>query len=147
MPPNGTLRSFINALTSGETNITRCLERLVNDPARRHKYAEDVDAPHAAVGQLPGWLRNEMVQAGMSQAEVDHAERWPDSEKEKVRKQVAEAIRDEHPLHFGWELFDGDQPLTEVRRDPDQDVRVVFRSPRKGVKLSLVNLGSVNVEA
>lgn len=147
MPANGTLRSFINALTSGQTNITRCLERLANDPTRRQKYAADINAPHAAVGQLPGWLRNEMVQAGMSQAEVDHAERWPDAEKEKVRRQVAEAIRDERPLHFGWELYDGDDPVSEVRRDPNQDVRVVFRSPRKGVKLSLVNHGSVSVEA
>ena len=94
MPPNGTLRSFINALTSGQTNITRCLERLANDPARRQKYAADINAPHAAVGQLPGWLRNEMVQAGMSQPEVDHVERWPDAEKEKVRRQIVEAIRD-----------------------------------------------------
>ena len=147
MPANGTLRSFINALTSGQTNITRCLERLVNDSARRQKYPADINAPHAAVGQLPGWLRNEMVQAGMTQVEIDHAERWPDAEKEKVRKQAAEAIRDERPLHFSWELYDGDQPVSEVRRDPNQDVRVVFRSPRKGLKLSLVNLGGITVEA
>ena len=147
MPPNGTLRSFINALTSGETNVTRCLERLANDPGKRQKYAADINAPHAAVGQLPGWLRNEMVQAGMSQTEVDHAERWPDAEKEKVRRQIVAAMDGNTTIHFSWELYDGDHPVSELRRDPNQDVRIVFRSPRKGVKLSLINHGSVSVEA
>jgi hypothetical protein len=147
MPAYSTLRSFVNALKTGDTNITQCLERLANDRAKRVQYATDIHALHAGVGQLPGWLRNEMVQAGMSQPEVDHVERWPDAEKEKVRVQVVEALEQDRNLHFSWELFAGDDPVSEVRRDPNQDVRVVFRSSRKGVKLSLVNLGGVTVEA
>ena len=147
MPAYSTIHSFINAIKSGDTNITQCLERLANDAAKRQKYGADISAPHGAVGHLPGWLRNEMVQSGMSQPEVDHVEQWPDNEKEKARVQVVEAIRDERVIHFSWELYDGGQPLTEVRRDPNQDVRVVFRSPRKGVKLSLLNFGDISVEA
>jgi hypothetical protein len=147
MPAYSTLKSFINALKTGDTNITQCLERLANDRAKRAQYATDIRALHTGVGQLPGWLRNEMVQAGMSQPEVDHVERWPDREKEKVRLQVVEALDHDSNLHFSWELFEGDDPLSEVRRDPSQDVRVVFRSPRKGVKLSAINHGDVKVEA
>jgi hypothetical protein len=147
MPAYSTLKSFINALKTGDTNITQCLERLANDRAKRAQYATDIRALHAGVGQLPGWLRNEMVQVGMSQPEVDHVERWPDREKEKVRLQLVDAMEHDSDLHFSWELYDGDDPLTEIRRDPNQDVRVVFRSPRKGVKLSLVNLGGVTVKA
>src|SRR5438309_5670166 len=145
MPAYSTIHSFINAIKSGNTNITQCLERLANDVAKRQKYHADISAPHGAVGHLPGWLRNEMVQTGMSQPEVDHVERWPDDEKEKARVQIVEAIRDERVIHFSWELYDGDRPLTEVRRDPNQDVRLVFRSPREGVKLSLLNFGDISV--
>jgi hypothetical protein len=147
MPTYSTLRSFINAITSGDTNITRCLEKLANDRAKRQKYSADIRAPHAAIGHLPGWMRNEMVQAGMSQPEVDHVERWPDPEKEKVRRQIVESMDGDTIIHFSWELYDGDTPLTEIRRDPNQDVRIVFRSPRRGVKLSALNLGGVKVEA
>jgi hypothetical protein len=146
MPVYSTLRSFVNAIRSGDTNITQCLERLANDRAKRAQYATDIHALHAGVGQLPGWLRNEMVQAGMSQPEVDHVERWPDAEKEKVRVQVVEALEQDRNLHFSWELFAGDDPVSEVRRDPNQDVRVVFLSPRKGVILSALNHGDVKVE-
>jgi hypothetical protein len=147
MPAYSTLKSFVKALRTGDTNITQCLERLANDRAKRAQYTSDINALHAGVGQLPGWLRNEMVQAGMSQPEVDHVERWPDAEKEKVRLQVVEAINHDGNVHFSWELFDGEDPMSEVRRDQNQDVRVVFRSPRKGVKLSAVNFGDVKVEA
>lgn len=147
MPTYSTLRSFVKAITTGDTNITKTLERLSNDDAKRKKYATDLDAPHLAVGQLPGWLRNEMVQTGMSQPEVDHVERWPDRQKEIARAQIVAAISGVRPIRFSWELYDGNDPITEVRRDTDGEVRLVFRSPRKGVKLSLVNLGGVTVEA
>ena len=147
MPTYSTLRSFVKALTTGDTNITQCLTRLANADPKRKQYATDLAAPHLAVGQLPGWLRNEMVQTGMSQPEVDHVERWPDRQKEVARAQIAAALAENRPIRFSWELYDGDDPVTEVRRDSDGEVRLVFRSPRKGVTLSLLNLGGVKVEA
>ncbi len=147
MPAYSTLKSFIKALKTGDTNITQTLESLVNNRAKRNQYSSDIRATHTGQGQLPGWLRSEMVQAGMSEPEVDHCERWPDREKEKVRQQLVEAMDSDANLHFSWELFDGDHPLSEVRRDSNQDVRIVFRSPRKGVKLSTLNYGDISVEA
>jgi hypothetical protein len=146
MPAYSTLRLFVKAIKTGDTNITQGLERLVNDRAKRQQYLSDINAAHTAVGALPGWLQIELIQAGLSQAEVDHCSRWPDAEKEKVRKQVADAIL-ERSIHFSWELWDGNDPQSDVRRDPDQDVRIVFRSPRQGVKLSLLNFGDISVEA
>jgi hypothetical protein len=147
MPSYSTLRLFVNAIKTGDTNITQGLERLANDPAKRQQYLNDINAAQTAVGALPGWLQIELIQAGLSQAEVDHCSRWPDAEKEKVRQRVADAIPEGRNIHFSWELWDGNDPDSDVRRDPDQDVRIVFRSPRKGVKLSLVNFGDISVEA
>src|SRR5258708_2430687 len=147
MPSYSTLRLFVNAIKTGDTNITQGLERLANDPAKRQQYLSDINATHTAVGPLPRWLQIELIQAGLSQAEVDHCSRWPDAEKEKVRKQLADAIPESRNIHFSWELWDGNDPDSDVRRDPNQDVRIVFRSPRKGVKLSLINFADISVEA
>ena len=147
MPAYSTLRSFVKAIRTGDTNITQCLEALANDSAKRQQYLNDINAPQTAVGALPGWLQIELIQAGLSQAEVDHCSRWPDAEKEKVRRQVADAIPDRQKVHFSWELWDGNDPQSDIRRDLNQDVRIVFRSPRSGVKLSLVNYGDISVEA
>jgi hypothetical protein len=147
MPAYSTLRSFVKAIKTGDSNITQCLERLANDVAKRQQYLSDINATHTAVGALPGWLQIELIQAGLSQAEVDHCSRWPDAEKEKVRKQVADAIPERRSIHFSWELWDGNDADSDVRRDSDQDVRIVFRSPRKGVKLSSLNYGDISVEA
>ena len=147
MPAYSTLRTFVEAVRSGLTNITSCLETAVNDPQNRLDHAADMSSPAVASGPFPSWLRSILGSAGMSQAEIDHMERWPDSQKEIVRLEIVSAIQGNRPLRFGWELHGGDTPLSEVRHDANQDVRVVFRSPRKGVLLSGLNYGSIHVEA
>lgn len=147
MPPFSTLRTFVNSLKSGETNITRSLERLVRDDKKREKYREWVDRPNSLDGEFPPWLRTELVQAGMKEAEIEHIQDWPDSQKEVVRAQISGAVKDKRPLRFGWELYDGKHPKSDVRRDSDQEVRIVFQSPREGVELSFVNYGKVRVKA
>lgn len=147
MPPYSTLRTFVNALKSGETNITRSLEKLVNDGSRRQKYADWVDKPGALDGEFPAWLRTELVQAGMKQEEIEHIEAWPDSQKDVARAQVSAAVKDKRPVRFSWELWEGKHAESEVRRDADQEMRVVFKSPRDGVELGLVNFGGVKVKA
>jgi hypothetical protein len=149
MPPYSTLRTFIDALTTGQTNITRCLDLLTNDDTKRATYASQMATSGLLNGQqFPGWLRTELTQAGMKAEEIEHIERWPDAEKETARAQVDQAWTNRRPVHFSWELFDGNDPLAEVRRDPNQDVRVVFRSPRRGVRVtSHINLGEIKVEA
>ena len=148
MPPYSSIRTFIDALSSGETNITRCFEKVTNDSAKRQAHAQALAGVGVLNGpHLPSWLQNELIQSGMKQVELDHIERWPDSQKEVARVQVVAALTESRPIHFGWELYDGADPLCEVRRDANQDVSVVFRSPRIGLKLvSSVNLGEVTVE-
>lgn len=148
MPPYSTLRDFIGALSTGETNITRVLERVSNDEAKRTQYLPLISAPGAFNGYIPEWVCTEFRQAGMKDAEIEHIQqRWPDSQKETVRAQLYAAWTQKRPIHFSWELFDEEDPRSEVRRDANQDVRVVFRSPRKGVRIaSKIRVGELKVE-
>ncbi len=148
MPPYTTLRDFISALSTGSTNITRVLEDLANDGTLRADPAAGADINRQnGFDRLPGWFSTACVQRGMSQEEVDHIAAWPGPEKETVRSQIAAAWSQNSPIRFSWELHEGDDALSEVRRDQNQDVRVVFRSPRKGVHLdSHIRIGEVKVD-
>jgi hypothetical protein len=148
MPPYSSLRDFIDALSTGNTNITRVLERVSNDPGQRNQHLPQISQPGAFNGHIPQWICTELTQAGMTQAEIDHIEqRWPDAQKETVRALLYEAWTGDRPIHFSWELHEGDDPRTEVRRDANQDVRVVFRSPRKGVRMKgAIRIGEVHVD-
>lgn len=148
MPPYTTLRDFISALASGDTNITRVLELLANDGKMKTDPAAsaDIGRPNS-FDQLPEWFNTACIQRGMTQPEVNHIAAWPNPQKETVRSQIAAAWSENRPIRFGWELHAGDEAASEVRRDPDQTVRVVFRSPRKGVRLtSKINSGNVKVD-
>lgn len=148
MPAYSTLRDFIDAITTGDTNITRSLASLSNDETKRRAHRNQMATPGLLNGQrFPEWLRVELIQGRLKDKELEHIERWPDSQKEIARAQVYSAWTESRPIHFSWELYSGEEPVTEVRRDTNQDVRLIFRSPRKGVKLtSHLNLGDIIVE-
>lgn len=148
MPPYTTLRDFLSALSTGMTNITRVLELLANDAnMRRDPTAIRDMGTQNSFDNLPVWFSTACIQRGMSQDEVNHIAAWPNPQKEIVRSQIDQAWKGSKPIHFGWELYDGADALSEVRRDPNQDVRVVFRSPRKGVHIdSHIRIGEVKVD-
>ncbi|MEX0682544.1 MAG: hypothetical protein WD904_03015 [Dehalococcoidia bacterium] len=147
MPPYSTLRTFIDALRTGETNITQCLENVTNNRALRDAHLAEVQTPNAFDGALPQWLCDALDQAGMSNDEIRHIERWPAREKEIVRQQVALSIGDNRTLRYGWELQDGDAPVSDVRVQNSNEAVIIFRSPRSGVHLKTVNFGFVDIEA
>jgi hypothetical protein len=147
MPPYSSLRTFIQALTTGRTNITYVLEQMASDPSCRERLGPEVSRPSSFSHPISSALHQELIQAGMTEPEVAHMERWPNEQKELVRSQIDAAWKSGGPIHFSWELHDGDDPATELRRDANQDVRIVFRSPRKGVRItSRLNLGEVMVD-
>lgn len=148
MPAYSTIRDFIDAITTGDTNITRSLAALSNDQSKRTAHQTEMATPGLLNGpRFPEWLRTELIQGHLKDQELEHIERWPDSQKEIARVQVYSAWTENRPIQFSWELYSGDEPVTEIRRDPNQDVRLVFLSPRKGVNLSHINFGDISVEA
>jgi len=147
MPAYSTLRTFIAALKTGQTNITRSLEGLINDDEKRQGHAWRVRNAGVFDGAFDPWLREMLGDAGLSTPEIDHVERWPDPQKETVRQEIVAAIDDNRTLGFNWEIWEGADPVSDVREETPGTRRVVFRSPRAGVRLSGVNFGSIHVDA
>jgi hypothetical protein len=146
MPAYSTLRTFIDSLRTGETNITHSLESLLNNPEKRRARAGDVQ--NLDVSQpFPEWLREEFRNAGMSEKEINHIESWPNTGKEIVRSELQAAIGTNGTLRFNWEIFDGDHPETAVRSRDGANARIVFQSPRTGVQLHHFNFGAIHVDA
>jgi hypothetical protein len=150
MPPYTTLRTFIDALKSGETNITRVLEDVAADRALLEANAADLRTPGRFEPYFPDWARAALTDSSrvrrLSAEELAHIEAWPASEKEAVRVQLARSLDAPLRLIFRWEIFDGDDPRTELRRDEAGEAEIVFRSPRKGVELiSRINVGDIKV--
>jgi hypothetical protein len=167
MPPYSSLRTFIDALTTGQTNITRGLDTLANNESKKAAYGAQIAQPgHLSGNQLPDWLRRELSSTGVTAEEIAHMERWPADEREAARAALHEAWTAGHDVRFEWEIHEGGNPKTERRGNPPADAiepasmaaqssgtgrplaRIVFRSPRKGVRItSKVNLGEIKVEA
>ena len=147
MPPFTTLRDFISALATGDTNITRVLEELANDAGMKSAHQADMRVA-GTFDPLPSWFTDACAQHNMSPEEIQHLSVWPEQQRDSVRAQISEAWEQNRPIHFSWELHEGDNALSEVRRDQNtQDVRIVFRSPRKGVHLdSHIRIGEVKVD-
>jgi hypothetical protein len=146
MPPYTTLRTFIDALRTGQTNITRCLETVSADRTLLETNAADVRTAGRFHPQFPDWARAALLFAGMSEEELRHIEDWPPVEKEVVREQLARSLDAPLRLVFRWEVHDGAEPRTELRRDAGGEAELVFRSPRSGVQLtSRINMGDIKV--
>lgn len=149
MPPYTTLRDFISAVQTGRTNITRVLGELANSDEMKNDAAARADINRQwGFDTLPDWFRTACAQHGMSQDEITHIGAWPREQKDVVRAQIATAwSQPGATIHFSWEIYDGSDGHSEVRRDANSEVRVVFRSPRKGVHLdSFFRVGEVKVD-
>ncbi len=139
MPPFSTVRTFVTALQSGQTNITRALDRLLTNPGRHRTNPNFASFRNrqAANAPLPPWLRGLLRGEGVSDPEVEHIDAWPDDQKEPVRDKTVEAILGDRRMRFFWELYDGPAPDTLIEDpDPTGGITVRFRSPRSRVRLS-----------
>jgi hypothetical protein len=150
MPPYTTLRTFIDALKSGETNITRVLEDVAADRPLLEANAADLRTPGRFHPVFPDWARGALIDRNrprcLSLQELAHIEAWPPDEKEAVRVQLARSLDEPVRLVFRWEIHDGDEPRTELRRESGGEAQLVFRSPRAGVELtSRINMGDIRV--
>lgn len=148
MPAYSTLRDFISALQTGNTNITRVLQYLANsaDMKSNPDAIRDINTMNS-FNTLPGWFVDACTQNGMSQPEITHIGDWPPAQKEIVRNQIAAVWATNDPIEFSWELHEGNFALSQVRRTSLATLRVVFLSPRQGVHLdSFFRVGEVKVD-
>lgn len=136
MPPTTSVRTFIRALQTGRTRITAALDELLKvQNLGNNQFFEDFSQPGALNGELPQYLRDALIERGLSEEELQHMDHWPDAKKELVRQAIVDAITNERGVKFEWELHSGGQSENAIQIEDDQ-TKVTFRSPRAGLNLT-----------
>lgn len=148
MPVASSLRELIRALRSKKTRTMyaldelfgskQALDRILGPPP--HPHLGDLrDTPHV-LDTLPGWAVDELTGASgallrvahrLSDAEIEHIDRWPANDKEQLRLAVKDALDTRQPLHFFWELHGGTGEAIRIAGS-----EVTFRSPQQNANLS-----------
>jgi hypothetical protein len=145
MPAYSTLRTFVLAVQTGRTNIVNVLERICAESPADSPEVLAIQAPGSAQ-PLPEVIKAAFRSKGMTEPEVQHIERWPADQKERVRAEIVRAIQAGEALAFSWELFGGESPDAEFRPREGGGRLIAFRSPRSAVRLSRMNYGDISVE-
>ncbi len=140
MPPGTTIRTFIEALQNRETHFTEVADAIFSNPgnvpnlprgAAAWAQFQQANALNRPLRQTSADIAEFLVDRGMTQAEVNHIDKWDDSLKETLRGRLAKAIRDNEPaMKFYWELHGGANEDADI-----QDHSIVFKSPKEGVTL------------
>jgi hypothetical protein len=137
MPPTTSVRTFIRALQTGRTRITNALDDLLSHPnLGDNQFFDAFSQPGALNGELPQYLRDALIERGLTEEEVKHMDHWPDAQKELVRAAVVIAINNARPVKFEWELHSGAESNNIIDMPEEGDVKVVFKSPRAGLNLT-----------
>jgi hypothetical protein len=128
LPPYTSIQSYINAINSGQTNITTVLTQLMQNPAQWQSNVSDIRVdPHVS-----DWLRQLFLSNGMTEAEVDHIDtEWPMNDKRTLRLHVLRAIQVGRKMSFEWVPGTDPAPSTKVKwpaddKPPEDPITVTF---------------------
>ena len=143
MPAYSSLKTFIQSLKTGETNITKTFAKALAAEGVDNISDDTCIDPH-----LSDWLKSALAKHGMKPEEIAHLENdWPMEKKKEVRLWIVSAVQASRSVAFSWELFAGANPSNRKDDgDPPEPVSITFQSPRKGVRLSGMNYGQVKVD-
>ena len=158
MPAYTPIREFIDALRSGQTNMTKRLEYLVTNWGAIPQSVKDNFQTGSLHPAFPPSVRDLLKGTGytgpmattnpLKEEEVTHMEEWVEAEKNSVREWILAAVQAGQPIQFFWELHrepgkpgKGDFAV----RDPGPSVRITFRTYAQRVELGWngINLGSI----
>ncbi len=133
-----TLRTYIESLQSGNTNITRVLDKLMHYPRKWRPNTGDI-----TVNPLSQFVIEQFSAPGrMTPEEITHiVNEWPMDQKEALQTEVLLAIEEDRRMIFKWGVTNASTPSTEIIWPPDSapmsvPVKVIFRSPRAGILFS-----------
>jgi hypothetical protein len=137
------MKQFFIDLREGQSRVTRMLQEMFSDPASRQGSPNlpALKTPGAFDGPLPPWARQALADAGLSEADIDHIDEWP--QKEPVRQALVEAIEYGKPINFSWDVDRGDAPTTHVDTDAPEIV-VKFVTPFSMIRESDDASGTVD---
>lgn len=138
MAPMTTLRTFINALMTGETRTTMALEEVMG--RRRGPAAEVILAALRHRGALKAPLQTPLRRAvkntPLPERYIAHCiDAWPNAQKERARRALVSAVNNGHGVRFRWGLKAGRGYKTEITRVGNR-VIITALSPRSSLKIS-----------
>ena len=138
MPPMSTLRTYIETLKTGNTNITRVLDELMQYPETWRPNVGDISA-----NPLSTFVLEQFSAPGrMKQKEINHIrDEWPMDQKEDLLTEVLLAIDVGRPMTFKYRPTKAETPSTDVVWPPDSaplrvPVAVTFYGPKNGILFS-----------
>jgi hypothetical protein len=147
MPVASSLNELRDALKTRETNITRALKDLFEDPGTLagHPHRPDLGTPYILSSKQPGdmlpdWATDELqgrvpgspVKKSLSDDEIAHLNNWPKELREDLRKVLDPRAPGDPHLKFHWELHGKD--VEEI--DFSVPGEVIFRSPQQNLSFS-----------
>jgi hypothetical protein len=132
-----TLRTFITALSTGETRTTKALEE-----ATRQRGAA-ADELHAALNRrgalnapLEDPIRQVIRKTSLPDRYIDRCiDAWPDAQKERARRAMVKAMRDGNRLRFRWGLTAGPSYETVIKTVGSRTT-ITALSPRSSLHIS-----------
>lgn len=156
MPAYTPIREFINALKSGQTNMTLRLDYLYANRASIPAAVLDTIRTGSLHPTFPQDVKDLLKGVGavtgpnkLSDDEIKHMEEWPAAEKAQVQGWIDTAITNGDEVKFMWELHrEPGKPGTGdyAVRDPGSPVRITFRTYAQRVQLDgwPPSLGSIS---
>ena len=147
MPAYTKLRTFVNALKTGQTHITECLDGFFSDltTVQDHDHFTDLMNGNFSAG-LPNWFGDFLDEIELTGPEITHVLAWPPAEIEKARAHAAAAVQAGESPTFRWMLYDGAGPNTVQRIGANGNREVLFQSPGGSLRLTQLNYGEIYVE-
>ena len=119
MPPMSSLRTFIEALRTGETRTTKALDHVVahRRGAKAAKLIDLLHKPGALKAPLQDPFRQAVKGAPLPEKYIQQCiDGWPDAQKEKIRRALVTGIRDHRRIRFVWGLTPAAGFQTEIRK-------------------------------
>jgi hypothetical protein len=165
VPDTSSIRTFIQAIKTGQTKTTKVLNALFGNNTASYNGSTLFDGDHLGKANVldnlrdpaVSWACDELRKPGqsdsslaISEADIDHINSWPAAEKEQVRQALVAAVGPpggpSRGIHFSWGLYDGASSRTQVNTPPAPGaITVIFQSPRANVEKSTITYGDIQV--
>jgi hypothetical protein len=132
MPAGTSWATFNQARKTGITKTTKALEALnAEKPAALVTLAGQTNG----FRDLPNAVKTALQGKGLSALEIDHMKKWPNGQKEDVRKALVNAMNSGpgHAVLFRWKLHDGTREITVVDTGANLTA-ITFYSPWSKVR-------------
>ena len=152
MPELSNIDTFVAAVNSRQTKITRAVKRLWDERstvADATALVPLIAAGTLAMVPLGSPLAAALKARGLTDDEIKHIDKWPPAEKNKVQTALQTALAGTAVPNvlFFWELHSGNASQTVVTSAPaSTDVHIIFQSPTKNVRKGLATLGQIFVD-